>query len=72
MTVNVVNTDPTCGPDNAQTTVNTPVTINVLANDADPDPGDSISVTSVQSPTDQGGTATNNGDGDGNVYARWR
>ncbi len=47
--------------DAASTTVNTPVTIAVLANDFDPN--DPLSITAVDSPTSQGGTAVvdNNG-----------
>lgn len=43
-TPEVPNSGPNASPDTANTTVGTPVTINVLANDTDPD-GDSLTVT---------------------------
>jgi Big-like domain-containing protein len=63
VTVNVtqpVNRPPTANPDSATTQQNTPVTINVVANDTDPD-GDTLTVTGVT----QGahGTVTNNNNG---------
>jgi hypothetical protein len=49
------NQAPTAGNDSATTTPGTPVTIDVLANDADPD-GDNLTIASVTSPSN--GTAT--------------
>jgi len=51
---------PIAGDDTASTTTGSPVTVNVLGNDGDPD-GDAISVTAVTDPPH--GTAANNGDG---------
>jgi uncharacterized repeat protein (TIGR01451 family) len=53
------NGAPLCQDDNATTTENTPVTINVLANDTDPD-GDTLIVTGVTDP--EHGTASINVD----------
>src|SRR2546425_5108765 len=63
VTVNVTqpqNRPPTANPDSATTQQNTPVTINVVANDTDPD-GDTLTVTGVT----QGahGSVTNNHNG---------
>jgi hypothetical protein len=55
----VTNSDPIANPDQATTKPATPVTINVLANDSDPD-GDPLTVTSVTDPPN--GTATRNAD----------
>jgi hypothetical protein len=55
-----VNCAPDAVDDMASTVNGIPVTINVLANDSDPN-GDSLTVTSVTQPAN--GTATNNGDG---------
>jgi hypothetical protein len=55
----VTNRDPIANPDSATTKPATPVTINVLANDSDPD-GDPLTVTSVTDPPN--GTATRNPD----------
>ena len=57
-----VNLAPDAADDVAATSIDVPVVIAVLANDEDPE-GDPIAVTAVQSPTDQGGTAADNGDG---------
>jgi hypothetical protein len=58
---NCVTNGPPVAVDDTGTTVNGfPTTINVLANDSDPD-GDTLTVTSVTDPP--GGTAVNNGDG---------
>lgn len=54
------NNPPIAVNDSATTDQDTPVTINVLANDSDPD-GDSISIDSLSSPTH--GNAVDNGDG---------
>jgi len=56
----VTNQPPVAVDDEAETTVDRPVTINVLENDSDPD-GDVISVESVTPPAT--GTAVDNGDG---------
>jgi hypothetical protein len=56
----VVNCPPVAVDDTATTVNGFPVTINVLANDSDPD-GDPLTVTSVSDPPN--GTAVNNGDG---------
>lgn len=56
------NRRPDAVDDSSTTPVNTTVTIDVVANDSDPD-GDPISVASVQSPTAQNGTTVNNGNG---------
>ncbi len=53
------NSTPVANNDSASTGANTPVTINVLSNDSDPD-GDSLSVTSVSGVN---GTATINSNG---------
>lgn len=55
------NVPPAAGNDSATTDKDTPVTINVLANDSDPE-GAAMSVTSAQSPTANGGTTVVNGD----------
>lgn len=55
-----VNCPPDAVDDTATTVNGFPVTINVLANDSDPN-GDSLTVTAVSDPP--GGTAVNNGDG---------
>ncbi len=54
------NRAPDAVDDSATTIRNTPVTINVVANDTDPD-GDPLSVTAVSDPPN--GTATNNNNG---------
>jgi VCBS repeat-containing protein len=54
------NNAPIANPDTATTGVGTPVTIDVLANDVDPD-GDALTVTSVTTPTN--GSASVNPDG---------
>ena len=55
-------TPPTANDDSATTSVNTAVTTpNVLANDSDPNPDDTLSVQSFMQPAN--GTATHNGDG---------
>jgi len=54
------NRDPVAVDDSASTVVDTGVTINVLANDSDPD-GHSLTVTDVTDPAN--GFASNNGDG---------
>jgi hypothetical protein len=54
------NRDPDAVDDSATTSQDTPVTIDVLANDTDPD-GDALTVTSLTQPAN--GSATNNGDG---------
>ncbi len=52
--------DPIANDDNAVTVINTPVTVNVIANDTDLD-GETITVLDVSNPTN--GTVVNNGDG---------
>ena len=54
------NNPPVAVDDSAETTVNTPVTINVLTGDSDPD-GDDLSVDSLTQPAN--GSAADNGDG---------
>ncbi len=54
--VDPANSPPTALDDSATTTEDTPVAVNVLANDSDPD-GDSLSVISTTSPTQGGSTA---------------
>lgn len=56
----VTNRNPVAVDDAATTLAGVPVTINVLANDTDPD-GDSLTVTAVSDPPN--GTAVNNGNG---------
>ncbi|HZI65781.1 MAG TPA: Ig-like domain-containing protein, partial [Thermoanaerobaculia bacterium] len=56
ITVSSRNNPPDAVDDSASTPQNTPVAIDVLANDTDPD-GDALAITSVQSPTARGGTA---------------
>ena len=60
VTVNPVNDDPVARDDAASTTFNTPVTIDVLANDTDVD-GDTLAV--LGTPTSADGTVTVNPDG---------
>ena len=60
VTVTVENQPPVAGPDSASTTANTAVTIEVLANDVDPD-GDALSVSSATDPDN--GSVTVNADG---------
>jgi VCBS repeat-containing protein len=55
-----VNDDPTAGNDTATTDEETPITIDVLANDADIDVGDVLTVTSASAPN---GTVVINADG---------
>ena len=57
----IIGSDPTAEDDAAETDEDTPVTVDVLANDSDPD-GDSLSVDSVDT-TGTAGTVTDNGDG---------
>src|SRR5207245_1910308 len=57
-----VNGAPVATNDTAITNGGTPVRIDVLANDSDPD-GDPIHVISVSSPSAYGGTVAINGDG---------
>jgi len=59
VTVTVVNDAPTAQPDSAETRVGEPVTIDVLANDSDPN-GDALSLVTVSSASN--GTATIEGD----------
>ncbi|HEX9637847.1 MAG TPA: Ig-like domain-containing protein [Acidobacteriota bacterium] len=60
VTVNPVNDAPVANDDSATTPQDTPVTVDVLGNDSDPE-GDSLAVVSVSDPPH--GTAVNNGDG---------
>ncbi len=60
VTVTEENDNPTANDDHAVTPEDTPVTLDVLANDTDTD-GDALSVTSVTQPAN--GTATLNADG---------
>ena len=60
VTVNPVNDDPVTAPDQAATLMDMPVTIDVLANDTDPD-GDTLSIVGVPTSTD--GTVTLTDDG---------
>ncbi|NWF69391.1 MAG: tandem-95 repeat protein, partial [Chloroflexi bacterium] len=55
ITVTPVNDPPVANPDSASTAVNTPVTINVLANDSDID-GGALTVSAFDSASAQGGT----------------
>jgi len=59
VTVSAVNDEPVAEDDSATTDEDVPVTIDVLANDSDPD-GDSLSVTAVTQPSD--GSAAIDGD----------
>jgi hypothetical protein len=64
LTVAFVNHAPVANPDTSSASVSTPVVIEVLANDSDPDPGDTLnvgSVTIVAPPA--AGTATPNSNG---------
>lgn len=54
------NHDPRAGDDQATTTEDVPVTVDVLANDFDPD-GDALTVAAIGDP--EGGEVTDNGDG---------
>lgn len=61
ITVNVPdNLPPVANPDTAQTSIDTPVTLNVLANDSDPE-DDDLSVTGITQPGN--GSATFNANG---------
>ncbi len=62
LTVAAANHPPTAQDDSASTTAGVIVDINVLANDSDPDPGDTIAVSAVQQDATHG-TATLNVDG---------
>ena len=55
-----LNSPPSAIDDAASTNEDTPVNVNVVANDSDPD-GDSLTVTQIGTPSN--GTATDNGDG---------
>ncbi len=57
-----VNNPPVAGPDSATTSQDTAITINLLANDSDPD-GDSLGIGSVDGQSAQGGSVADNGDG---------
>ncbi len=57
----VANGEPDAVDDSAATAVDTAVTVDVLANDSDPDTGDILTVTSLGTPG--AGTAVDNGDG---------
>ena len=61
LTINV-NRPPVANDDAASTPKNTPVTVDVLANDSDPD-GDALTVSSVQGTSAEGGSVVDNGDG---------
>jgi Bacterial Ig domain len=63
ITVDPVNDPPVGVDDEATTEENTSVDIAVLANDTDPDVGDTLSVDSVTTPSTQGGTVQANVDG---------
>lgn len=56
----ITNTFPGAGDDSAITNVDTPVLINLLANDSDPD-NDSLTITSITAPAN--GSVSDNGDG---------
>jgi hypothetical protein len=60
VTVTSVNDAPSAGGDSASTTIDTSVTVDVLANDSDPD-GDTLSVSNLADPPN--GSVVNNGDG---------
>ncbi len=61
VTVNPVNDAPVAEDDSDVTDINTPVTVDLLANDSDVD-GDPLTVTEASVPADQG-TLVDNGDG---------
>ena len=61
VTVTAVNDAPTATNDSAGTPVDTAVIISVLANDTDPDTGDTLSITGVTQGAN--GTVLDNGDG---------
>ena len=61
VTVTSVNDAPTAANDSAGTPVDTAVIISVLANDTDPDTGDTLSITGVTQGAN--GTVVDNGDG---------
>jgi Bacterial Ig domain/Right handed beta helix region len=65
--VGPVDARPVANDDSVQTQINTTVNIDVLANDVAPS-GQELVVASVQSPTDQGGTAVIAADGRSVVY----
>jgi parallel beta-helix repeat protein len=56
------NAAPDAANDSATSVDGDPVTIDLLANDSDPD-GDDISVQSIDTTSDEGGSVANNGDG---------
>ena len=66
VTINPIADSPVAADDADSTTVDTPVTIDVLANDSDPD-GDVVSIVSVGPASN--GTAIDNGDGTLNLHA---
>ena len=61
VTVNPVNDGPDAVDDADSTPEDTPITVDLLANDTDPD-GDALTVTNASVPADQG-TLVDNGDG---------
>lgn len=64
VSVNVIaNTAPTANADNATTDLSTPININVLSNDSDPNPGQQIVLSSITVAPSSGGTATINNNG---------
>jgi hypothetical protein len=64
ISITPVNNAPIANDDTATTSQDTPVTINVVANDTDPDPGGSVDPASVVlGPQPASGTVTNNGNG---------
>jgi uncharacterized repeat protein (TIGR01451 family) len=62
VTVTIINTPPTAVDDPATTDTDTPVAVDVLANDTDPN-GHALIITDVQSPTNQVGGAAINDNG---------
>ena len=56
VTVNPINDSPTANPDTATIDEDTSINIDALANDTDPDTGDTLTITSVSSP--DGATTT--------------
>lgn len=60
VTVAGVNDPPVANPDEYELTEDSPITVNVLENDSDPDASDTLTVTGISNPP--GGTAVVNGD----------
>ncbi|MFF5226281.1 beta strand repeat-containing protein [Dactylosporangium sp. NPDC000521] len=61
VTVTAADRAPVAGADERSTPAGTPVDVDVLANDTDPDPGDPLTVAAWDATTTHGGTVTRSG-----------